>query len=90
MSTTYQGRRQEDGWPIGVTAEQKAELVGLVRDFLRLVNKPVLLWVVAEHCGSQWSARGVVLDWRYACVERALRAAGAEEVWRLELDAGDP
>lgn len=83
---------QADGWPRGISEETKkklteaaevllkrwqphggAELHQYVQDMKYLVPREV------------WEPP-VLWDWQFATVERALRAAGAIPVWRMERD----
>ncbi len=83
----YGGPRQPDGWPQGVTENEKRVLTERARKLLREVPH-VMLHVAVQYCASlplsDWN-RSVLLDHQYATVERALREAGGERVYALTL-----
>ena len=87
---------QIDGWPLGVTDEQKASFTELARKMLTELPKPVESWILLSHfkarqekevalTGFVWSP---MWDWQYALLDRACRAAGASLCYVLEENGG--
>ncbi len=81
--------RQADGWPVGVTDDEKRTLTSHVQGLLERVGGPLPLSVIvrrfrdSERTQEILRARGGALwDTIYAIVHRSLLAAGAEEVWQ--------
>jgi hypothetical protein len=80
-------RTDSTGWPVGTSTEAMAAITQAVLDFLKKRPEGAELWVIVDYVKNHvpltvWD-RPVVLDYQYATVDRALRAAGAIPVWRL-------
>ena len=80
-------RTDSTGWPVGTSTEAMAAITQAVLDFLKKRPEGAELWVIVDYVKNHvplavWN-RPVVLDYQYATVDRALRAAGAIPVWRL-------
>jgi hypothetical protein len=83
----FRGKRQRDDYPEGVSEEAKAALESAVKACLKTCPRGAELWIIHRYCcdnlsEQQWS-RGCILDWQFACVERALRAVSAGNVYVL-------
>ena len=84
----YEGRTDDEGWPLGTTPELKAWLSDRAQEFFtrgepRHAELHVVYgWINGQRGPDPWQT-AALLDWRYAAVERALRAAGARQVWAL-------
>lgn len=81
---------QRDGWPVGVSAEAKVALIKEVKDLLSRNPYGLELWVIVKAVQSTvpisvWP-RSPLLDYQYATIVRAVRGAGALNVWRLKKD----
>ena len=85
---TYNVRCQVDGWPEGVTKEEKELLTLRVKEFIKEVG-PQPLYVIERHIAykiprDQWPNRSILWDHIYATVERACVAANLETVWKFK------
>lgn len=78
---------QRDGWPVGVDDETKELLVKTIKELLTRHPKGLELWVIHSAVKSKLSFRewnrSPLLDHQFATIERAVRQAGALNVWRL-------
>jgi len=84
-------QRDGTGWPItnngSLSTETKFWAQEKVKELLK--DKPLPLHVVHDWFFRDKSLpnelkRSILVDWNYALVHRALLAAGANTVWRLE------
>lgn len=80
-------RTDSTGWPIGTSTEAMTAVTKAVLDFLKKRPEGAETWVIVDYVKNVvpravWDPP-VVLDYQYATVDRALRAAGAVTVWRL-------
>jgi len=84
---SYSVRCQPDGWPEGVSEEEKKNLTSAVKDFIAEVG-PQCPYVIERHLAYKlferglWPNRSILWDHVYATVDRACRAANLEQVWR--------
>lgn len=80
-------RCQIDGWPLGVSEQEKVFLAETVRGLIEKAGPQPLHTIVnyVTHYvpNDKWPSRGVLLDYIYATIERACRAANLEPVWRI-------
>lgn len=80
-------RTDSTGWPVGTSTEAMTAVTKAVLDFLKKHPEGAEMWVIVGYVKNVvpkavWDPP-VVLDYQYATVDRALRAAGAVTVWRL-------
>lgn len=80
--------RDEWGWPTGLDEAARVWLQTAVKAALAAYGGVAHISHVERYVFRQADLpaalkRAVVIDWRYACVHRALLSAGAESVWRL-------
>lgn len=80
-------RTDSTGWPVGTSTEAMIALTEAARNFLVKNPGGAELWVIVGYVKnvvprSVWDPP-VVLDYQYATVDRAVRAAGAVSVWKL-------
>lgn len=78
-------------WPRALPAEEREPLIGLVRDALAMygakgahltdVERAVRFALDREPQKAPTLHRAALWDFRFACVERALRACDAEQRW---------
>lgn len=88
MSTIRSGvEYQGDGWPVGTSEATKTAITRAVKEILRyrgpMPTSTLLQIVKTESKG--WDTRwepGPLLDYQFATIERACRAADCEQVWR--------
>lgn len=89
MSDVRDVREQIDGWPVGVSDEEKAKITEAVRAYMTEMqpHMPEGRTLSALYDGFRFKhpnvIPGALMDWRFAVFTRALRAVGMVQVWRM-------
>ena len=83
--TVFHCERQPDGWPKGMTPKEKTALTEAVTHALHthpegLSRDQIYRWLKQE---KRWPLQWVVYSGIYCAIDRACRAAGAEQVYTL-------
>jgi len=88
---TYNVRCQIDGWPLGVSEQEKVILAETVREIIEKAG-PLPMHAIVNYVthlpNNKWPSQGTFLDYTYATIERACRAANLEPVWRIHNEEG--
>ena len=80
---------ERDGadWPKNLPTNEQVKLIEVIKMRLGQLRKPVglsgLYYYIKDRDIGPTFNKAQVLDWRYACIERALREV-AEPVWQLK------
>lgn len=72
---------QWDGWPEGITEDEKIRITDAVRLFLVEDQRSLSTSEIARRLGLRIRWSTPLLDVQDAAVERAARAVGAVQVW---------
>lgn len=93
ISSKYSVETDAADWPTALPKEQREPLIGLVKEALaRWGAKGAPLYDVERMVSAAADRSGTVpifktaalWDFRYACIERALRACDAEQRWHAK------
>lgn len=77
MKNKYNVACHDDGWPLGITKEQKDVMTAVVRTILTKAGDPgISLHNIYYWTSQTQESRNVfgtrLLDFRYSCIEKAL------------------
>lgn len=77
------------GWPLGVLPETRTWLLNKLPEILKRPNKDgwtlheIVYWIYHEATLPLQLKEAILQDWRFAVIERALRAIKARQVYTL-------
>ncbi len=93
LSSTYNVTTDATDWPSDLPEAERKPLAAIVGDILATMPNGLTLWVLVRCVGDAVDKRrddfpmfskAALWDFRYACVERALRSIGAESRWHAK------
>lgn len=96
IRTKYQVQTDACDWPLGLSREEQEQLCNAAKTLLVSHGEMTIYdvhnclrggGVYATMAPEKWR-KGIVLDWTYGCLERALRAIDATEKWHIRKASG--